>query len=49
MAGCLGMNAYVKVIVDETQVIIEQGDKTVVVPRNVYDAQKEVEKSERFR
>jgi len=45
----LAPDTDVKVIVDETQVIIEQGDKTVVVPRNVYDAQKEVEKSERFR
>lgn len=29
--------------------IIEQGDKKIIIPKNVYDAQKEVEKSERFR
>jgi hypothetical protein len=45
----LAPDTDVKVIVDETQVMIQQGDKTVVVPRNVYDAQKEVEKSEKFR
>ena len=38
-----------KVNVDDTQVIIEQGDKKIIIPKSVYDAQKEVEKSERFR
>lgn len=35
--------------VDDTQVVIEQGDKKIIIPKTVYDAQKEVEKSERFR
>lgn len=39
----------VTVKVDDTQVVIEQGDKRIVVPKNVYEAQKEVEKSEKFR
>lgn len=44
----LAPDTEVKVIVDETQVIIEQGDKKIIVPKNVYEAQKEVEKSEKF-
>lgn len=39
----------VKVFVDETQVVIEQGDKKIIIPKNIYEAQKEVEKSEKFR
>lgn len=45
----LASDTEVKVIVDETQVVIEQGDKKIIVPRAVYDAQKELEKSEKFR
>lgn len=45
----LAPNTDVKVIVDDTQVIIQQGDKKIVVPKTVYEAQKEVEKSEKFR
>ncbi|MEQ8407307.1 MAG: hypothetical protein RJS98_13765 [Rhodospirillaceae bacterium] len=45
----LAPDTDVKVTVDDTQVIIEQGDKTIIVPKSVYDAQKEVEKSEKFR
>lgn len=45
----LAPDSDVKVIVDDTQVIIEQGDKTIIVPKTIYDAQKEVEKSEKFR
>ena len=39
----------VNVIVNDDNVIIEAPGKTIVVPRTVYDAQKEVEKSERFK
>ncbi|STQ76250.1 hypothetical protein [Grimontia hollisae] len=45
----LAPDSDVNVIVDDTQVIIEQGDKTIIVPKTIYDAQKEVEKSEKFR
>ncbi|WP_419147932.1 hypothetical protein [Pseudoalteromonas 'SMAR'] len=45
----LAPDSDVNVIIDDTQVIIEQGDKTIVVPKTIYDAQKEVEKSEKFR
>ncbi len=45
----LAPDTDVKVIVDETQVIIQQGDKQIIVPKTVYEAQKEVEKSEKFR
>ena len=45
----LAPDTDVKVIVNDNQVIIEQGDKKIIVPKNVYDAQKEVEKSEKFR
>jgi hypothetical protein len=45
----LAPDTEVKVIVNDTQVIIQQGDKQIIVPKTVYEAQKEVEKSERFR
>lgn len=45
----LAPDTDVKVIVDDTQVIIQQGDKQIIVPKTVYEAQKEVEKSEKFR
>ncbi|MFA0315936.1 MULTISPECIES: hypothetical protein [Vibrio] len=45
----LAPDSDVRVTVDDTQVIIVQGDKTIIVPKTVYDAQKEVEKSEKFR
>lgn len=45
----LAPDTDVKVIVNDNQVIIEQGDKKIIVPKTVYDAQKEVEKSEKFR
>lgn len=28
----------VKVFVDETQVVIEQGDKKIIIPKNIYEA-----------
>ena len=39
----------VKITIDDTQVIIKADDKTIVISKAVYEAQKEVEKSERFR
>lgn len=45
----LAPDTDVKVIVDDSQVIIEQGGKKIIIPKNVYEAQKEVEKSEKFR
>jgi hypothetical protein len=45
----LAPDTDVKVIIDDNQVIIEQGDKRIIVPRGVYEAQKEVEKSDLFR
>ena len=45
----LAPESEINVIVSDTQVIIEQGDKRVIVPKTIYDAQKEVEKSEKFR
>ena len=45
----LAPDSEVKVIVNDTQVIIQQGDKQIIVPKTVYEAQKEVEKSEKFR
>jgi hypothetical protein len=45
----LAPDTDVNVIVDDTQVIIQQGDKQIIVPKTVYEAQKEVEKSEKFR
>lgn len=45
----LAPDTDVKVIIDDTQVIIQQGDKQIIVPKTVYEAQKEVEKSEKFR
>lgn len=44
----LAPDTEIKVIVDDTQAIIEQGNKKIIVPKNVYEAQKEVEKSEKF-
>lgn len=45
----LAPDTEVKVVVDDAQVIIEQGDKRIIIPKTVYEAQKEVEKSEKFR
>jgi hypothetical protein len=36
------------IIINEGSVIVEYGDTKVVVPRDVYEAQKQVEKSKRF-
>ncbi|GGW96048.1 hypothetical protein [Alteromonas halophila] len=45
----LAPDTDVKIIIDDSQVIIQQGDKQIIVPKSVYEAQKEVEKSEKFR
>lgn len=45
----LAPDVEVKVFVDDTQVIIEQGSKTIVVPKATHDAMKDVEKSQKFR
>lgn len=36
------------IVVNDGSVIVEYGDTKVIVPRDVYDAQKQVEKSKRF-
>lgn len=41
-------NQEVKVTVDDSQVQIVQGNKTIIIPRHIHDALKEVEKSEKF-
>jgi len=45
----LAPNQEVNVIVDESQVVIEQGEKKIIIPRTVHDALKEVEKSDKFK
>lgn len=45
----LAPDDQVNVIVDETQVVIEQREKTIIIPREVHDAMKQVEKSEDFK
>ena len=45
----LAPDVEVNVIVDDTQVVIEQGEDRVIIPRDVHDALQEVEKSEKFR
>jgi hypothetical protein len=45
----LAPDQNVKVIVNTDEVVIEQGDKKVVVPRAVHDAMKEAEKAPEFR
>lgn len=44
----LAPDAEVNVIVNGDEVVIEQGSKQIVVPREVHDCVKEVEKSEKF-
>lgn len=39
----------VNLIISDESVIVETTDKTIVVPRTVYDAQKEIEKSDKFK
>ena len=45
----LSPDVEINVIVNTDEVIIEQGDKKIIIPREVHDAVKEVEKSEKFR
>lgn len=42
-------NADVKVTVSEEYVVVESGNQKVVVPKEVYEKKKEVEKSDKFR
>lgn len=45
----LAPDHQVNVIVGDDEVVIEQGDTRIVVPREVHDCVKEVEKSEKFK
>ncbi len=45
----LAPGSDVTVRVNEREVVIEQGETIIVVPRETYDATKEVEKSEKFK
>lgn len=45
----LSPNTDIQITVDDKEVIVEQGDKKIVVPREVHDCVKEVEKSEKFK
>ncbi len=45
----LAPDTEVSVRVDDSQVIIEQGDKTIIVSKETHDAMKNVEKSQKFR
>lgn len=45
----LSPDVEINVIVNENEVVIEQGEKKIVVPREVHDCVKEVEKSEKFK
>jgi hypothetical protein len=45
----LAPDSRVDVRVQTDEVVIEQGDTRIIVPRNVYDATKEVENSPKFR
>lgn len=46
---CIKTDAPPKITVSEEMVIIEVGKEKIIVPRDVYEAKKQVEKSERFR
>ena len=45
----LAPDVEVNVVVNENEVVIEQGETKVVVPREVHDCVQEVEKSEKFK
>lgn len=45
----LSPNEEINVIVNTNEVVIEQGDKKIIVPREIYDCTKEVEKSDKFK
>lgn len=45
----LASDSDVKIIINDKYVVIEQNDKKIIIPKNVYEAQKEVEKSENFK
>ncbi|MBA2781252.1 hypothetical protein [Billgrantia kenyensis] len=45
----LAPDSNVTINVNSDEVIIKQGDKTIIVPRSTYEATKEVQKSEKFK
>ena len=45
----LAPNSEVTVNVDSETVVIEQGDKKIIVPREVHEMQKDVERSDKFK
>ena len=45
----LSPGVEINVIVNKNEVVIEQGEKKIVIPREVHDCVKEVEKSEKFK
>lgn len=45
----LATDSEVKINVSSDEVIIKQGDKTIIIPRSTYDATREVQKSESFK
>ncbi|MBD3666607.1 MAG: hypothetical protein HUJ16_01510 [Kangiella sp.] len=45
----LAPDSNVTINVNSDEVIIEQGDKTIIIPRSTYEATKEVQKSEKFK
>jgi len=45
----LAPDAEVNIVVNTNEVIVEQGDNKIVIPREVHDAVKEVEKSDKFK
>ena len=45
----LSPDIEINVIVNDDEVVVEQGDKKIIIPREVHDCMKEVEKSEKFK
>jgi hypothetical protein len=46
---CIKENEQTKITVSGEMVIIEAGNERIIVPRDIYEAKKQVEKSERFK
>lgn len=46
---CIKTNEPPKITVSEDMVVIDIGNEKIIVPRDVYEAKKQVERSERFR
>ncbi|WP_046562378.1 hypothetical protein [Kangiella geojedonensis] len=45
----LAPDSDVKININSEEVVIEQGDKTIIIPRSTYEATKEVQKSKKFK